>query len=116
MIGDEGQPTTVMLLDLFDNGNRTGGEAEALYLYGMGGLDGLEMYPGSRLVFDGIDVYARQKNALDQYEWVHLNDLFTPGTKEVAFAGGTIAVPEPSTLALLASALLAWAILRRRVS
>jgi len=115
VIGQEGQPTTVMLLDLLNNGNRTGGAREALYLYGVGGLDGLEMATGSRLVLDGINVYTQQKNTQGQIEWVHLNTLFGPGVTEIAFAGGTVAVPEPSALVLLlVLGAMAFSVRRRR--
>ncbi|MBN1910330.1 MAG: PEP-CTERM sorting domain-containing protein, partial [Pirellulales bacterium] len=114
VIGEVGSPTTVMLLDLFDNGNRTGGESEALYLYGLGGLDGLEIADGSTLVLDGLDVYAMQDLGGGTPEWVHLNSLFTGGTTSIPFAGGTVMVAEPSTLALLAALAATLAFLRRR--
>jgi hypothetical protein len=109
VIGQEDQPTTVMLLDLFDNGNRAAGKPEALYLYGMGGLDGLELLGGSKLVLDGINVYAKQRG-----EWVHLNSLFGPDVKQISFAGGIVTVPEPSSFALLAVAAVALLAVRRR--
>jgi len=108
LVGQEGSPTTVLPVDLFDNGNRTGGGREALYLFGVGGLDGLELLGGSTLVLDGIDVYSWQDG-----EMVYLNDLFDPGVKKIAYAGGTIMIPEPSSLALLAAAAVALWFYRR---
>ncbi|MHB1034093.1 MAG: PEP-CTERM sorting domain-containing protein, partial [Pirellulales bacterium] len=109
VIGQEDQPTTVMLMDLFDNGNRGEGKPEALYLYGLGGVDGLELLGGSKLVLDGINVYAKQRG-----EWVHLNSLFGPDVKQISFAGGIVTVPEPSSFALLAVAAVTLLAVRRR--
>ncbi|MBN2021931.1 MAG: hypothetical protein JW809_03990 [Pirellulales bacterium] len=116
LIGREDQPTTVMLLNILDNGNRAGGAAEALYLYGMGGLDGLEMAAGSRLVLDGLNVYTYQKNTSGVFEWVHLNSLFGPGVSEIPFAGGTVAVPEPAGVALVTVVVFACLVVRRRLN
>ena len=114
LIGAEGLPTTVLPVDLFDNGNRAGGGREALYLFGVGGLDGLELFGGSTLVLDGIDVYSW---SWQDGEMVHLNELFDPGVKKISYAGGTITIPEPSSLVLLAAAaaaLLLYCRLRRK--
>ncbi len=105
VVGDgreEAPATTVMLLDLMDNGNRIGETPEALYLYGVGGLDGLTIHEGSTLVLDGINVYAWMAD--EPGNWVHLNALFDEGVTSVPFSGGMVAIPEPSGLALIALA------------
>ncbi|RIK77259.1 MAG: hypothetical protein DCC68_17740 [Planctomycetota bacterium] len=109
VVGREEQATTVMVLDLFNNGNRGASGREAIYLKGVGGLDGLEITPGSRLVLNDINVYARQGGT-----WIHLNSLFSPGTTEVPFAGGILAIPEPSGLSLLVAAAITICWYRRR--
>jgi hypothetical protein len=113
IVGTEEQASTVMLVDLLDNGNRIGGLPEALYLYGLGGADGLSLTDNSQVVFDGINVYAWM-----QADWVHLNDLFAPGITQVPYVGGTLMmlnpapVPEPSTIVLLAGGALSAALFR----
>ncbi|MBN2473428.1 MAG: PEP-CTERM sorting domain-containing protein [Pirellulales bacterium] len=111
VVGQEGQPTSVMPLDLFDNGNRTGGAHEALYLYGVGGLDGLELVDGSTLVLNNVNVYAMVEGSM-----VHLNSLISPGAMAAPFSHGTIMVPEPSSLVLLGTLAMAalWLLWRRR--
>ena len=112
VIGQAGQSTVVELVDAWDNGNRT--SFECLYLPGFGG-DGMEMYGDSTLNIGSINVYAYLDN-----DWVHLNSLFTGGVTAVDFAAlvtdpeadGTIVVPEPASLGLLAVGALA--LLRRR--
>ncbi|HYW79618.1 MAG TPA: PEP-CTERM sorting domain-containing protein, partial [Thermoguttaceae bacterium] len=113
LVGQEDQPTTVLPLDLFDSGNRTGGAHEALYLYGVGGLDGLELLGGSTLVLDGINVYSYD---VDLGEMVYLNGLIPPGATKAAYAGGYVAlpVPEPSSVVLLAVAALVGMFYHRR--
>jgi hypothetical protein len=110
VVGREDRPSTLMLVDLLDNGNRSGEAPEALYLYGLGGGDGLELLGGSTLVLEGINVYA-----MHEQQWVHLNGLFGQDVTEVPFSGGTIMVPEPSGPILLAVVALALLLVGRRL-
>jgi len=109
IVGEEGRPTTVQLVDLLDNGNRTTERREALYLYGLPGEDGLVLTEGSTLILDGLNAYAY----LDA-NWVHLNSEFGEGITEISFGGGLIVVPEPAALALLLVAVPAVVRWRRR--
>lgn len=77
-IGQPGAPTSVHVLDLFDNGNRGSNDYEALYLYGLGGLDGLFIHPGSTLVLNDVDIYARIRGVM-----THLNALFPYGSSVI---------------------------------
>ncbi|TWU27462.1 hypothetical protein [Bythopirellula polymerisocia] len=85
-IGTTTQRTSVDLLDVIDNGNRGGGgEAEALYLFGLGGPAGLRILNNSALVLNGINVYAWDPVAGSQ---VHLNSLFNPGELRIPYDDG----------------------------
>jgi len=106
VVGTDEQPTTVLLVDLEDNGNRSSNEA--LYLYGSGGLYGLRVRGGSTLVVGDINVYA-----LWQGEMVHINELFGPEVR-VPFDDGWIAVPEPGTLTLIGLGGVGLLLRRRR--
>ena len=113
ILGTDLQPTVVSLIDVFDNGNRA--SPEALYLFGLGGPDGLLLKGDSTLVIGDIPVYAKIDG-----DWTLLNDLFPDGVSKIDFAAltgnpadmGHVALPEPATLSLLA--LGGLAILRRR--
>ena len=86
VIGTLTQRSSVELTDAIDNGNRgTGGEAEALYLYGLGGPTGLQILNDSALVLNGINVYAWDPIEGQQ---VHLNSLFSPGELRIAYDDG----------------------------
>ncbi len=122
VVGQVGQATTVQLVDVINNGN--GSPGEALYLYGLGGPDGLRILGGSTLDINSLNVYAYQGGG-----WVDLNALIDAdgGTSalSMSYDGGTIqrtlpeslgaplvigevpnAVPEPSSFALLVVGLL----------
>lgn len=88
VIGTTTQRTSVDLVDVIDNGNRGGsGEAEALYLYGLGGPDGLRILNNSALVLNGLNVYAWD-SAMAQM--VHINDLFMGGDLRIEYDDGFI--------------------------
>jgi autotransporter-associated beta strand protein len=87
VIGTPAQSASVELADLINNGNRggSGGNAESLYLYGLGGPAGLIVHPDSVLILNGLNVYAWDPAAGNQ---VHLNSLFAPGQNRVQYNGG----------------------------
>lgn len=86
VIGAPGMPTNVRLDDCFDNGRRgSGGQAEALYLTGIDGGDGLVLHAGSSLQLGDIPAYARMGGA-----WVDLRSLAPKGNDCVSFGGGTL--------------------------
>jgi hypothetical protein len=87
IVGQNLEPTTVELLDVVDNGNRTDGDPEALYLYGLGGPDGLHILGGSTLVIHNIQVYTREHGL-----WIHINRLFEPGVNRIEYDEGYIAI------------------------
>ena len=113
-LGTETQATVVSLYEVMNNGNRA--SSEALYLFGLGGPDGLLLKGGSTLVIGSVPVYAMVNG-----DWMKLNGLFTGGAMTVNFAAltdnpadnGVIVIPEPGTLSLLAlgGVLVLW---RRR--
>jgi len=88
IVGDDLIATTVTLVDLIDNGNRNGGR-EALYLYGTGGQSGLRIKPDSKFIIGDINVYAYVGA-----EMVHINSLFGPGVKWIAFDEGVITLTD----------------------
>lgn len=76
----------VQLVDTLNNGGRgPAGEAESLYLFGLGG-QGLHLQSGSRLILNSINCYAmvNGKN-------INLRTLIPAGTNSVAYDGGFIA-------------------------
>jgi hypothetical protein len=87
VLGRPGQPTQVRLVDRVDNGNRVSCEGfEALYLLGIGAEDGLVLNPGSMLILNHINVYARVGGVL-----THLNSLFGEGVSVIDFGSGKLA-------------------------
>ncbi|MBC8373667.1 MAG: hypothetical protein H8E53_08745, partial [Planctomycetes bacterium] len=113
LVGDVGAEARVTLANLYDNLNPTPGGIEALYLYGSGGLDGLEILGGSMLIIGNVPVYAWIDG-----EMKDLHTLFGPGEVIIPFqdAGGFndgwLVIPEPATFTLLT--LSGLAILRRK--
>ena len=111
VLGSDAGPAMVQLTDIYDNDGAGQGSLEVLYLYGSGGLDGLEIYNGSTLVIGGVQVYALMDGNM-----VELHDLFGLGETVISFDSGLnngfIAIPEPITLSLLATGALA--LIRRR--
>ena len=96
VIGEEGSPTTVHVLDLFDNGNRgAAGEPEALYLGDFGNADGLLINAGSMLVLNDLNVYAWLDGEM---KW--LNELFDDEVNAtdllaIPFGAGFLALEAP---------------------
>ncbi len=97
IVGDTNQQIFLQLLDVYDNGNRGQRSNEALYLYGLGGPDGLVIRGGSTVFLDNLNVYARENG-----RWVHLNSLFGPNDSVIGYSGGFLHLPSPGTLGLLA--------------
>ncbi len=85
VVGDEGVTTVVQLMDVIDNGNRGPTTPEALYLYGLGGPDGLSILGGSTLRLNAINCYAKIEGA-----WVLLNGLFPEGEVQIEYDEGFI--------------------------
>ncbi len=80
-VGTDTKSVIAFVVDLIDNGNRA--SPEALYLYGNGELDGLELLSGSTLYIGNINVYAMTGG-----EMVHLNGLFAAGERTAALDDG----------------------------
>jgi len=94
--------TKVFLTDIYDNDGLGQDGREALYLFGSGGIDGLELYGGSQLILGDVPVYAFLDGAM-----VNLHSLFGPGERIIPFnaSGGNegfLVIPEPATMLLLA--------------
>lgn len=83
-------PTTVALLDATDNGNRISSQAEALYLYGLEGEDGLRVLGGSTVIIDSVNVYAHVSGTM-----THLNALFPVGVDVIPFDQGFLQLNQP---------------------
>ncbi len=86
-IGSVGAPTTVQVLDLFNNGNRGVLGQEALYLGGIAGLDGLVINPGSMLVLNDVNIYARINGVMTL-----LNSLIPAGATAMQLGAGFLAL------------------------
>jgi hypothetical protein len=111
VVGDFGNTNVVQLLDVIDNGNRGalrgGGAPEALYLFGLGGPDGLILRNGSTLIIDNLNVYTTENN-----QWVHINSLFPQGVTLIPYSNGFIELPSPGSS--LVAALFLGSFARRR--
>ncbi|MCP5523214.1 MAG: hypothetical protein H7A46_16895 [Verrucomicrobiales bacterium] len=86
IVGETNRTSVVRLVDAIDNGHRgSGGDPECLYLYGMDGA-GLRLLHGSRLVLNGLSVYALVNGAMRS-----LADLIPDGRNSAAFGDGFVA-------------------------
>jgi hypothetical protein len=85
IVGTDTQATTLTLQDNIDNGNRlnSGTTPEALYLFGLGGPQGLVLKSGSVLVINNLSAYTRENGV-----WVSLQGLFPPGQSIVPYTFG----------------------------
>lgn len=119
VIGTESLGTVVELVDVIDNGQRANG-VEALYLFGLGGSDGLQIRPNSTLVINNINVYAwltgEYAGQVFVGEWVHINGLFGQDVTSIDFDDGTIVIPTPGVVGVLGLAGLALLAPRRRAA
>jgi len=85
IVGTDTQPTVVQLMEVVNNGNRGTNVPEALYLYGLGGPDGLVIKNGSTLRLNALNCYAKIGGV-----WVDVQSLFEPGETEIPFDEGYI--------------------------
>ncbi len=111
-VGQDGSATTVVLQDWINNGNRSGGLGESLYLNGVAGGNGLRIFAGSVLALNGLDLYTTENGS-----WFRMNDRFTAGVTQIAYDQGFITlgvVPEPQTWALFGLGLAALGVRRLR--
>lgn len=87
VVGEPAARSRLVLVDAVDNGQRgRDGQAEALYLQGLGSAPGLRLLGGSTLYLNDIDVYARLNG-----EWHHLNEWLPAGTQRIEFDQGYLA-------------------------
>jgi hypothetical protein len=89
----------VQLLDIVNNGNRVGGKPEALYLFGLGGADGLLIHPGSSLILDDIEVYAWMGG-----HWVNVDQPYLDSLRPMPLPQITVFIPEPGAVIMLGAA------------
>ena len=103
VVGQPGQPTTVMLVDEENNG-QGGGFPEALYLWGnfdrttcaplpkTTEIPGLRIYNGSILHLGScISAVTRHQDPMSgEWAWLVLNELFGPGEELVPYDQGFI--------------------------
>ena len=82
IIGAVGINTAVTRVDLFDNGSAS--SSEAIYLFGSGGLDGLQILGNSTLVIGNIPIYALIDGVFE-----NLHDRFGPGDTIIPFTTGS---------------------------
>ncbi len=77
---------------MVDNGNRLEADSEALYLFGLGGPNGLRILGGSLLALNNVNVYTMHDGQL-----LHVNTLFPPGVAQIAYDEGFIALNAPTS-------------------
>ena len=87
MVGRHSHPSTVQLVDNYDNGNRGIGFGydEALYLWGVDGQDGLRLLNGSILFLNNLNAYT-----LDNGVLISLTDQFPPGQDWMIYDDGWV--------------------------
>jgi hypothetical protein len=85
IVGQDSKPTVLELRDAIDNGNRAGASPEALYLFGLGGPDGLVIKGGSALLIRNLNVYSKQAGV-----WTSLQGLFPAGQDIIPYSGGFV--------------------------
>jgi len=90
IVGRCSQPSVVYMVDHVDNGNRSGGVPEALYLFGKDGQDGLRILYGSTLYMGNLPVYALIGGVITD-----LRTLFAPGETCIPFDEGTLCLGYP---------------------
>ena len=93
VVGQDAQVTTLRLTDALDNGNRLGGNPEALYLYGANGENGLRILGDSTLLIPAdINLYAFDTVVMNL---VHINAGLTLGDPPTTFDTGFVQLVQP---------------------
>ena len=92
IVGGPNESAAVFLVDYVDNGNRNGpvGPAEALYLFGKDGEDGLRLLNGSILYMGGLNVYVMLGGVMTD-----LTTLFGPDVEVISFDEGWLYLDRP---------------------
>jgi uncharacterized protein YegL len=92
VIGESNKPSAVLLVDYINNGNRGGinSNAEALYLFGKDGEDGLQIRKYSILYMGGLQVYAMLDGVITD-----LTTLFEPDEVIIPFDEGWLCLDRP---------------------
>lgn len=86
-VGTASSPTTLILADNVNNGNRVNGMREVQYLLDVSG-NGLVFSNGSGIVLNGHDMFV--SNGQDSF--FSVRDLIAPGQISVAYGGGFISL------------------------
>ncbi|MCZ6837063.1 MAG: hypothetical protein O7G85_14900, partial [Planctomycetota bacterium] len=77
IVGQPGVPTSVQLISDIDNGNSGGMNPEALYLFGEGPNNGLQIHSGSTLILTEFNLYVFDDDGLGaSINGMRINDLF----------------------------------------
>lgn len=92
VIGDEGSPTRVALVDENENGARgPNGEAEALYIGDDSFAEPFRVGPGASLVLNGLNVYVKSNQGV-----VHLNTLWPGNVRAFPYDDGMLYRVDPA--------------------
>jgi hypothetical protein len=86
-IGNSLSPTTLVLADKFDNGNRIGNQKEVQYLLDVNG-NGLVINSGSRLVLNGHEMFISN----GQNSFFSARSLIQPGQVSAVYGAGFISL------------------------